>query len=124
MSISYIDVHGSPQNRYSLEVGIKGNLVSIPAGFVTLARLEYSLEDTTEYLYTSKEVRSVLEGHLVLTEDDKLAVFVDEIVDDGVDVPYTWKSSTLTYCAPLFRLDVPGGTENLEDLDLLLWRIL
>jgi hypothetical protein len=112
-------------HRMDLAVRLSKMKVTVEAGTVVFKRKSYEVQEET-FEATTRPEKTLLNGYLVVDKSsDEMRVFVDDVVMDGVDAAYSFKSNPdLQLFAKIFWVEVPGDTTNLSGLDHRRWRII
>ena len=107
MPVTYQDTPRDPRRYVSLpELTFQGKVLTLKPGVFLCDGVPYHLEE--EQVYTIPEHTPALDlgGFLVEDKDKKtVGLLVDEILNDGVDKPYSFRAVDCPYRC-LFRLFV------------------
>lgn len=102
-----------------LAVTVSGMVITVPAGAFINQGHNYVLASDQNYSVGASAQPRYLEGYLVkVVSTGALDVLVDEIVLDGVDVPYNFGDGTYEVLHRLFDIHVPENTIDLAPLEL------
>lgn len=111
-----------------LEVTILGSEVRVLAGTVRFNSVEYELTEDELYTATLRNFPTNVQAYVILDRtppSPELRVFVDETVQNAIDVPYKFeRDGDYELFAYLYQFTVPAGTTALDDLDWNHWRML
>lgn len=108
-----------------LSVTMQDGSVRVGGGTVVMEGRSDTLEAETISIAV-REFATVVICYLVRQQStDTLLLFVDEHVQDGLDLPYIFsRDGDYHLLAYLFMLTVPAGTNDLRTLDYDRWRIV
>jgi hypothetical protein len=116
----------NPRVHYmDLAVEMLNGAIFVHGGEVTYDGTVYDMPDETVPIPV-REYPTLIFGFLVFVKKDgELALFVDEHIQDGVDMSYEFtRDGPYVLFAYLFRVTVPAGTNDLRALPYDRWRII
>lgn len=113
------------ENVFDLAVELRDGAVHVGAGTAVLRGVEYVFGGETIPIQSRAHDTSVI-GYLVIdTDTDELVIFVDEHVQDGIDMPYIFdRGDRYRLEAHLFSFTVPVNASDLSAIDYNRWRII
>jgi len=127
MTETLITSYASPGlHGVDLSLSLSGLTITVPASSVTYKSSSYSLALDEVHTVGSYAVDCLVAGYLVLdtANSNTLRVFVDEVLQDGLDAPYNFENSSYELIAYLYQFTVPSGTTDLSTLDWYRWSII
>jgi hypothetical protein len=125
MEIVHTSWGRAAENMFDLSVELRGDAVHVGAGTTVLRGARHAFGGETIPIQRRSYDTSVI-GYLVIdTDTGELVVFVDEHVQDGIDMPYIFgRDDRYRLEAHLFSFVVPANVIDLTSLDYNRWRIL
>lgn len=129
MSVVDINVAADPL-VHVLDVVLTVDLMSIeiPEFTFKIEGSDYTLSGgATVNVVADPSYSTQVWGYLALDLNDSnnVVLVVDEILDDGVDLPFIFDGSTdYQLLERLFEVTVPSGTTDLSGLALHRWRLI
>ena len=115
----------SDSHSMKLPVTVIGDTIMVSSGSVTFDNVQYVLQEDETYTVTPRQVVTNVSAYLVLDitkEPFMLRVFVDESLEDGVDVPYTFESEgDYQLLSFLYVIKVPAQATDLSKLNITRW---
>lgn len=107
------------RNASVLSVSVSGLTLTVGAGSFKREGQDYVLAEDEEWEATNRPTKADASGYLVIEKaTGQVGVFVDDVVHDGVDVPYVFNGSPFKVLQTLFHMDIPANTADLASVDV------
>lgn len=101
---------------------LEGNTLVVSAGEAVLGKDSWPIEEL-EYELAPKDVKFAALGSILVYPSGETELFVDELLDDGVDFPRPYPSDMLRNF-PLFIARVPSNASSAEDMDITITKYI
>jgi hypothetical protein len=112
-----------PTNRSihhaDLELISDGMDIIVNPGTFRISGIDYVLKMRQRFTVQNRPVAASLTGFLVLFVENSVSevgLFVDEVLEDGIDIPYQFTEASLVYIATLFQAKIPANASGLDNV--------
>ena len=111
-------------SEVNLVISTTGLTISVDAGSFTWTSSTRNLIATDHVVAVDPTDPTDVVGMLVLDVNDDALVLVDEIIIDGIDLPYDFSASSYVLLHTLFIIRVPAAAANLDGLTLNCFNVI
>jgi len=112
-------------NAVDLPVTVNGLTLTVGQGSFIIAGVTYTLAADADFLAVNRATETWLYIHLVkVIADSSIAVFVDEVIDDGIDLLYVFGGSPYKMLHRVVVAKIPANTADLVNADIERSRII
>lgn len=108
-----------------LPVTVNGIVITVGKGGFKFHGEDLTLDDDVEFTVTVDPTNdtAVLAYLVKVIADGSVDVVVDEVVSDGVDVPFNFKGSPYELLTRIFFCEVPAAAADLSAVDITAIRV-
>lgn len=114
-------VFHSPRAQHAVDLTyqVVGMIITVKAGTLRIIGRDVVFTEDFGHEVPSSSVERYLKGFLVRNKTtDEITVVVDEILLDGTDEPFDFKTSDYESLMTLYEMAIPADTVSLEALEL------
>ena len=122
------------ESEFDLPVSLSGLVVTVACAgqVIRINGVDHTFADDEEFTVSDRSDAAFIRAFIVVDTNppgppgtEEVRVFVDEVVDDGVDVSHSFdRDGDLVPHAMLYALDIPANTAYLAGIDHNRWCIV